>query len=151
VYAPKLKHADEKHAPPPIGKSPWAWVTPLWITGETELIGHVGMDATIFIRFITMCRNMLLVLALIGIAILVPVNLNKRDASSSRGLDWQEQITPLVVWGDAHWAQVVVAWLFDLTICGFLWWNYRKVLQLRRKYFESEEYQSSLHARTLMV
>lgn len=44
-----------------------------------------------------------------------------------------------------------MGYAINFVIGGFLWWNYRKVLQLRRMYFESEEYQHSLHARTLMV
>ena len=38
VYAPKLKHADEKHAPPPLGKGIFAWIKPLWSTTEKDLV-----------------------------------------------------------------------------------------------------------------
>jgi len=149
VYAPKLKHADEKHAPPPLGKGIFAWIKPLWSTTEKDLVTLVGMDATIFMRFTRMCRNLFVLLAILGCAILIPVNYNKGvffpNASEL------SRIGPSNVWGDAHWATVVVAWLSVSIICGLLWWNYRKVLQLRREYFESEEYQLSLHARTLMV
>ncbi|KAK0620954.1 hypothetical protein B0T14DRAFT_567672 [Immersiella caudata] len=149
VYAPKLKHADEKHAPPPLGKGIFAWITPLWSTTEQELVNLVGMDASIFMRFTRMLRNIFVILSVIGCCILIPVNLTKgvffKDASEL------SRIGPANVWGEAHWATVVVAWLFNIIVCGFLWWNYRKVLQLRRKYFESEEYQQSLHARTLML
>jgi hypothetical protein len=61
------------------------------------------------------------------------------------------KITPLNVWASSHWATVTFAWLLTAVVCGFLWWNYRKVLQLRRLYMKTEEYQQSLHARTLMV
>lgn len=152
MYAPKLKHADEKHAPPPIGKSPWAWFNPLWNTSEEGLIGQIGMDATIFLRFIRMLRNLFLVLSLIYVCVIVPVNIthyNKKVAPKDS--NWFSKITPEYVWGEANWAQVVVAWLMDIAIVLILWWNYRKVTQLRRAYFESEEYQNSLHARTLML
>lgn len=149
VYAPKLKHADEAHAPPPLGKGVFAWIGPLWKTSEQDLVRLVGLDATIFMRFIRMCRNLAVVLAIIGCSILIPISLSK---STRFGNDvWLYLLTPSNLWGDAHWAQVVVAYLFDIVICGFLWWNYRKVLQLRRTYFESPEYQQSLHARTLML
>lgn len=61
------------------------------------------------------------------------------------------QITPRDVYGAPQWAGVVVAYCTNFVVIFFLWWNYRKVLALRRVYFESDEYQSSLHARTLMV
>jgi hypothetical protein len=147
VYAPKLKHADEKHAPPPLGKGVFAWIGPLWKTTEQDLVNLVGMDATIFMRFTRMCRDMLLVLSVLGCCILIPVNWTHTDTDTV----WLSRVTPTNVWADAHWATVVTAWLFTIVVCGFLWWNYRKVLLLRRPYFESEEYQQSLHARTLMV
>ncbi|KAF9871403.1 hypothetical protein CkaCkLH20_11050 [Colletotrichum karsti] len=152
VYAPKTKHADEKHAPPPIGKKVWSWIPPLWNTGEAELVHHVGMDATIFLRFVRMCIFIFSTISVFALAILIPVYLNNADKSSLKDAKWVEVITPIAVWGEkAYWAQVAVAYLITFTVMGFLWWNYRKVMLLRRRYFESEEYQNSLHARTLMM
>ncbi|KAJ9134081.1 DUF221-domain-containing protein [Pleurostoma richardsiae] len=149
VYAPKLKHADEAHAPPPLGKGMFAWVGPLWKTSEQDLVRLVGLDATLFMRFLRMLRNMFVVLAIISCAVLIPINYTQSSGSDDQ--TWLSRLTPSMVGGEAHWGQVVVAWAFDIIICGFLWWNYRKVLQLRRAYFESDEYQHSLHARTLML
>ncbi|KAL1837697.1 hypothetical protein VTJ49DRAFT_3509 [Mycothermus thermophilus] len=147
VYAPKLKHADEKHAPPPLGKGIFAWVAPLWSTTEQDLITLVGLDAAIFMRFTRMCRNIFLVLTVLGCCILIPVNWTYFTPDDL----WFIKVTPRNVWGDPHWATVVFAWLLTIVVCGFLWWNYKKVLDLRRQYMKSEEYQQSLHARTLMV
>ncbi|CAM1507543.1 Fc.00g071840.m01.CDS01 [Cosmosporella sp. VM-42] len=149
IYAPKLKHADERHAPPPIGKEPWSWITALWQTKEEHLIQQVGMDATVFLRFCRMCRNMFLVLSIVGVGILIPVYSSKKGSYADS--NWVNSITPMTVWGSAIWAQVVVAWLFNIIVAGFLWWNYRKIHQLRRKYFEGEEFQNSLFSRTLML
>lgn len=149
VYAPKLKHSDEKHAPPPIGKGIFAWVKPLWSTSEKDVISHAGLDAAIFLRFTIMCRNIFLVLAVLGCAIIIPVNWSKNSGKDEQ--KWFKRITPLEVWGSNNWVQVVFAYLAVFIICGFLWWNYRKVVVLRRGYMDSDEYQYSLHARTLMV
>ncbi|UKZ80278.1 hypothetical protein TrVFT333_008035 [Trichoderma virens FT-333] len=138
----------------PLGKKPWSWILPLMRTQEEELIQQIGMDATVFLRVMRMCRNMFLVLAIIGISVLVPVHYTKSvkfpgESSDSNG--WIQNITPLNVYGKFIWPQVVIAWLFDIIVCGFLWWNYRRIMQLRRKYFEGEDYQTSLHSRTLML
>lgn len=154
VYAPKLKHADEKHAPPPLGKKPWSWVLPLMSTHEEKLMLQIGMDATIFLRVMRMCRNIFVILAVVGVSVLVPVHYKMSTPVTNTVQDstsWILQITPLNVWGRPLWAQVVIAWIFDIVVCFFLWWNYRRITQLRRKYFESEDYQNSLHSRTLMV
>ncbi|RFU76244.1 hypothetical protein TARUN_5991 [Trichoderma arundinaceum] len=154
VYAPKLKHVDEKHAPPPMGKKPWSWILPLMHTQEEQLIHQIGMDATIFLRVMRMCRNMFLILALIGIGVLVPVHYTMSYKDPNAPIDstsWILTITPLNIYGRVLWVQVVIVWVFDIIVCSFLWWNYRRIMQLRRKYFESEDYQSSLHSRTLML
>ncbi|KAK0717908.1 hypothetical protein B0T26DRAFT_741067 [Lasiosphaeria miniovina] len=148
VYAPKLKHADEKHAPPPLGKGIFAWIGPLWSTTEQELVTLVGMDATIFMRFTRMCRDIFVILSVLGCCILIPVNWTHGAFPDA---PWMQKLTPTNVFDGVHWVTVFVAWLFTAIVCGFLWWNYRKVTELRRQYFESQEYQQSLHARTLML
>ncbi|PSS05142.1 hypothetical protein BD289DRAFT_449017 [Coniella lustricola] len=149
VYAPKLKHADESKAPPPLGKGPFAWISPLWKTKEKELVRLAGLDAAIFMRFNEMCRNMFLVMAVAACAILIPVNYLL--SIESEGVNWAIRLTPQNAWNNAQWGTVLCAWLYNIAVLGSLWWNYRKVLHLRRDYFESPEYQASLHARTLML
>ena len=150
LYAPKLKHADEKHAPPPLGKTPWAWLVPLVKLSEHTMASQIGMDATIFLRFVRMLRNIFFCLAVVGLGILIPVNLSNL-VEEGKDQPFLTQVTPLHVWNEAQWSQVVVAYLCNIIVAGFLWWNYRKVVELRRLHFESDEYQSSLHSRTLMV
>ncbi len=152
VYAPKLKHADDKHAPPPLGKGVFAWVTPVIRTKEADLIGQVGLDATIFLRFTRMCRNIFITITILGCGILIPVNLTLSTSFTFPDRTaWIQLVTPVNTFGQALWSVVVCAWLFTAIIAGFLFWNYRVVLRLRRHYFDSPDYQNSLHARTLMV
>lgn len=152
VYAPKLKHADDRHAPPPLGKGLFAWVTPVIRTKEADLIDRVGLDATIFLRFTRMCRNIFVILTILGCGILIPVYLTLSISFSfADRATWIQLVTPVNTFAQPLWAVVVCAWLFTAVIAGFLWWNYRAVLRLRRQYFDSPDYQNSLHARTLMV
>ncbi|KAI1825962.1 hypothetical protein F4861DRAFT_144762 [Xylaria intraflava] len=150
IYAPKLKHADEKHAPPPIGRGFFAWLSPLWHTSEKDLVSHAGMDAALFIRFMQMCRNIFLSVAVVGAAVLLPIYWTQNSDKTS-DQKWVLRFTPANVSGQPVWAIVVIGYIFNIITCGFLWWNYRQVFRLRRFYFESEEYQRSLSARTLML
>ncbi|KAA8646273.1 hypothetical protein EYZ11_000613 [Aspergillus tanneri] len=150
VYAPKVKHADRKHAPPPVGKSLFAWVKPVLSTREPELIDCIGLDAAIFLRFTKMCRNIFILLSVIGCGIMIPINLTQGGANS-KDKDIFTKMTPLNVSSNPIWSQVFCAWAFDIIVAYFLWRNYKAVLSLRRKYFQSSEYQRSLHARTLMI
>lgn len=148
VYAPKLKVADDKHAPPPMGKGIFAWVGPVFKTKEQDLVQLIGLDATVFLRVLRMCRNIFLVLAVLGCVILIPINISK---GVEKDVDIVTKVTPLNTYGTANWGMTICAWIFNAVFAGFLWWNYRAVLKLRRQYYESAEYQASLHARTLMV
>ena len=149
VYAPKLKHADEKHAPPPMGKGMFAWFKPVVTTKEKDLIVHMGLDATVFLRFTRMCRNIFLTLTVIGCGILIPVYVTAGQKFPDTSP--LARITPLNTFAKPNWAQVACAYLFNITVAGFLWSNYRKITELRREYFDSPEYANSLHARTLMI
>ncbi|QIW95723.1 hypothetical protein AMS68_001241 [Peltaster fructicola] len=164
VYAPRAKHADSKHAPPPVKKGLLSWIPPLFMTKEHDLVEKVGLDAAVFMRFARMMRNMFTALSIVSCAILIPVYVSQKqvyystskrqDSSSSSAVSnsWLTKISPLSLSNNqAYWAMVVCAWLFDIIICGFLWWNYRAVFKLRRTFFDSPDYQRSLHARTLLL
>lgn len=149
VYAPKIKHADQKHAPPPLGKGLLAWLTPVIKTKESELVDCIGLDATVFLRFTRMCRNMFLTLSIIGCFVMIPINITQ--SKPPPGINAFATMTPEYVSYRAMWSHVVCLWAFDAIVAYFLWRNYRVVSTLRRHYFESPEYQKSLHARTLLV
>lgn len=156
VYAPRLRHTDEKHRPPPMGKGLFAWYKPVFKTSEDEFVEKIGLDATIFLRFARMCRNMFCVLAVVGCAIIIPVNMIKsvEFAKSYGGAKASSIIflmTPRDLFGNVFWAFVCLAYVFDIIVCGFLWWTYRAVHRLRRQFLESPDYQNALHSRTLMI
>lgn len=82
---------------------------------------------------------------------MIPLNLTQSNKDSKANLPAFVTMTPLYVSVQAIWGQVICAWAFDLIVAFFLWKNYKAVYALRRKYFQSSDYQRSLHARTLMV
>lgn len=154
VYAPKLKYADEKHAPPKIGKGLFAWFAPVAHITEAQLVEKVGLDAAVFLRFTKMCRNIFLATSILGVAIIIPANAIgsiKNTAQGSGSNRFFAHMTPQNVFkATPLWAHVVCAYLIDIVICFFLWRNYMAITRLRRQYFESADYLQSLHSRTLM-
>lgn len=116
------------------------------------LVDKVGLDATVFLRFTKMCRNILIILSMAGCGVYIPLNLVENAKNSDMAqLSTFMKFTPLGVWGKACWAHVLLCYFFDSIICYFVWSNYKAVARLRRDYFDSPEYQNSLHSRTLMV
>ncbi|MCJ1466604.1 hypothetical protein MMC07_005224, partial [Pseudocyphellaria aurata] len=148
VYAPKLKYADAKHAPPAIGKGLFAWFTPLTRTKESQLVDKVGLDGTVFLRFTRMCRNIFLVLSVVGIAILIPANTAGSTKDRKQAL---QVMTPIGIRRSALWAHVFSAYVIDAIVAFFLWRNYVAITRLKRQYFESSDYVMSLHSRTLIL
>nr|OQO27317.1 hypothetical protein B0A51_04208 [Rachicladosporium sp. CCFEE 5018] len=163
VYAPRAKHADSKHAPPAISKGILGWIPPLMRTKEQDMVDKVGLDAAIFMRFTRMCRNMFVVLSIVGCGVLIPVYLlsanqytpqRKRqdNYSTGQGVSFFYKLTPQnMYFSKSFWALVVIAYVFDIVVCYFLYHNYVAVLRLRRAYLDSPDYQRSLHARTLLL
>lgn len=112
----------------------------------------VGLDAVLFMRVTRMIRNIFVVLSVIGCSILIPINVVGTSGGDYGSAATLTKFTPQYIYGGSRfWAFVIVAYLFQGTICGFIWWNYKAVFKLRRTYFESAEYKASLHSRTLLV
>ena len=76
IYAPRAKHADEKHAPPYIDNGLFSWVKPIKDVKESELVEKIGLDAVVFLRFLRMLRNIFLILTAIGLGIILPINMS---------------------------------------------------------------------------
>ncbi|KAL8825007.1 MAG: hypothetical protein Q9170_007968, partial [Blastenia crenularia] len=159
VYAPKVKYADEKHAPPKIGKGLFDWIGPVTRSKEGMIIEKTGLDAAIFLRFTKMLRNMFLALSIVGIAILIPTNVIGSDKEfiktiSAGGQSFFVTMTPQYISAQRKgslWVHVVSVWVIDIIVAFLLWRNYVAIVRLRRQYFDSPEYLMSLHSRTLMV
>lgn len=152
VYAPRAKHADTKHAPPRLDTGYFSWIQPIKAVKEQDLVEKIGMDAVVFLRFLRMLRNILLAITLLGLTVILPVNrIQTTQGLDAGGITEFIRFTPQFSNGPIFWAYTICAYIFDGIICFFIWWNYRKVVQLRRQYLQSPEYLSSLHSRTLMV
>lgn len=153
VYARRAKYADSKHAPPPLEKGLFAWARSVKQIEEQELVEKIGLDAVVFLRFLRMLRNIFLILAVIGCAVLIPINVTGGHALYSQ---WNNiatlmKFTPQYIFGQKFWAYVILAYVFQALVFFFIWRNYRSVLRLRRTYFNSQDYRASLHSRTLLV
>ena len=156
VYAPKLKYADQKHAPRKIGKGIFAWFTPIATTHEAELVEKIGLDGAVFLRFTKMCRDMFIIITVVAIGVILPANwiTNGKSVFATtlgKGANgfWQH-CTPQFTSGAGLWVHVACMWIVNGIVGFFLWMNYRAVTRLRRQYFESSDYLMSLHSRSLM-
>ncbi|KAL1924150.1 uncharacterized protein VTP21DRAFT_7185 [Calcarisporiella thermophila] len=152
VYARSVKHSDENKTPPRLGQGLLDWLGVVRIS-EEEMIEKIGFDAVVYIRFLWLCLRIFLALTALGICVLIPINVVA--TMRTNGGEVPEGAIKLMsisaIRGDIRWfwAHVIMTWVFSGIILWFLYSMYRKHVELRRKYFLSEEYQASIHSRSL--
>jgi hypothetical protein len=138
-----------------MGPGIFDWIAPIAKTKEQDFVDKVGLDAAVFMRTVRMLRNIFTILTVIGCAVLIPTYLvtsaGYGSDSNGKGTGFFLRLTPQNTSGNPIWALVVCAYAFDMLICYFLWRNYKAVVRLRRAYYDSSEYQRSLHSRTLLL
>lgn len=155
VYAPRVKFSDKKHKPDALGKGVFFWIKKIVTLKEDEILEKTGLDALVYIKFVKLCRNIFVLFAIVGCAVIIPINwiFNRKNAQFHTIIqkDYFVLMTPIFIRGNYMIPHIVLSWLFTFTICYFLWTNYTSVIRIRRALFMSAEYQSALFMRTLMV
>ncbi|KAK8120213.1 hypothetical protein PG999_004333 [Apiospora kogelbergensis] len=140
IYAPRLKHiSDGKRVPPAISNGVFGWVQPVVKTRDQALVEKIGQDATVFLHFTAMCRNITIFLSIIGCGVYIPLNIVENSKNrSSDGSNTFMKFAPLFCRREGM-----------LGICRHL--ACLRHSRIRCEYFESSEYQNKAFSRTLMV
>ncbi|KAF9228428.1 DUF221-domain-containing protein [Gyrodon lividus] len=152
IYEPKVKYHVGDKKPPRISDSLLGWLPPLYRTKEPELVDKIGLDAVTFLRFTRMTRILFSCIALLGCAILIPIdavyNIQHVDKADR---DVLSMLTIRDVQGSFLFAHVAVTYAISILVMFFVWRNWKEVLRLRQTWFRSPEYMQSFYARTLAV
>lgn len=129
----------------------FGWVSPLLHTKEPELVDKLGLDAATFLRFLRMMRWLFTIIAGLGAATLIPLDLVynlKNDVKNSNVLS---KVSIRDVRGNTLYAHVASSYVFSAVVMGFVYMHWRAMLRLRHAWFRSPEYAESFYARTLVV
>ncbi|GAK67916.1 DUF221-domain-containing protein [Moesziomyces antarcticus] len=153
VYAPKYKYAEDGKAPPKASEGFFGWIPPIVKYKEHDLLPLIGLDGVTFLRFIRMMRWMLTTLAVLMSVVLMPVDIayNARNGGGNLVTNKLNYLNMSNVHGTYMWAHVGMSYVGTIIALSFIWYHYREMVRLRWSYFRSEEYQTSFHARTLML
>lgn len=152
IYEPKVKYHIGDKSPPRISDSLLGWLPPLYRTKEQELLDKVGLDAVTFLRFTRMMRALFSCIALLGCALLIPIDAvyNIKHVSSSNR-DILSMLTIRDVQGSYLFAHVAISYAISGLVMFFIWRHWKHMLRLRQEWFRSPEYLESFYARTLIV
>ncbi|OCF35877.1 hypothetical protein I316_02370 [Kwoniella heveanensis BCC8398] len=162
VYAPKIKYQlpepadpsddpDYEPPPPPISNGFFAWFSPVIRLKEEQMIANIGLDATTFLRFLRMLRNVFSCVSILGailLAINIAYNLKNVDSSDRNALSL---LTIQNVRGSWMWPALGASYLINFIVMYFVWRNWQAMVQLRMRWFRSPAYQQKIYSRTLMV
>lgn len=152
VYAPRYKFSPDSKRPPKLDSGLLSWIRPIWECKEDVMLDKLGMDAVVFLRFQRMMRWMFFVISIMCCGVLMPINViyNLKEVDSKR----RNALSMLTIQNvDGAWlyAHVVMTYMIHAVVYVFIFFNYRKVVELRWLYFRSPEYQQSLPARSIML
>ena len=120
-------------------------------TKEPELVEKLGLDAATFLRFLHMMRWLFTVIAVLGAASLIPLDLWFNLHNDVKDTTILSKISIQDVTGSPLYAHLAASYVFTAVVVGFVFVHWRAMLRLRRAWFCSPDYLKSFHARTLIV
>ena len=156
VYESKRKYAAEDKRPVAIGNLPTDWLRPVRTVDEVEILEKCGVDAVMFLRFVGLgCR--VLVFAMVFSIPLCVVHyfapqIDKNSIKTSNGTLLLTQFTMNNVTPGSYIFFGHAGLLYIITFVSFYLLNvtWQHFLELRRLYFESDEYLNSPHNKMLL-
>jgi hypothetical protein len=103
-------------------------VEPVFKTKEADLMHMIGLDGVTYLRALRMCRSMLLTIAILTCAVLIPINVvyNILVKSDDRGT--LMILTISKVKGDWLWAHIIMTYVLTLVVFFFIWRNYEAMM-----------------------
>lgn len=126
-----------------------------WRHNESHILENHGLDATIYLRALRMIRNIFGLLTIILFTTAAPINivfnLRRTYVTNLTHRDSLLLITPSLLYPHEMVPHVVLGWVSNAVVFAILWYNYTKVLRLRRRVLHCTNYQTDLYNRTVMI
>jgi len=89
----------------------------------------IGLDGVTYLRALRMCRSMLLTIAILTCAVLIPINV----VYNILHVDSDQRGTLMIltiskVQGDWLWAHIIMTYALTLVVFYFIWRNYEQMM-----------------------
>ncbi|KAK5672208.1 hypothetical protein BDV3_000727 [Batrachochytrium dendrobatidis] len=166
VYEPRLKFAEEDKRPQPLSASPVSWIKPSFFTDELELVGKIGLDAVMFLRFINVLVRLFVGTTILAI-ILCAVNFHAPNIDPpifSPGSDndganpaFNPSLTLFSISNMVNaesqlfYIPAFFAWIISIYAYYLLYTTWLEYIKLRKAYFSSPDYLNSFYSRCVLV
>lgn len=127
----------------------------VWTCEEQHLLETEGLDAVVYLRALRMMRNMFFVLTILVFGVAAPVNisfnLQAKYVSNLSKKDALLLLTPTLLSEKQFIPHVVLGWVTNAVVFGFLWYNFRRVLSMRSALFRDPQFLWTLSNRTIVL
>lgn len=116
------------------------------------MLQEIGLDGTIFLRFVRTFRNLFATLAFVAVAILIPINISAAPSDSLTTIPFFLRISPRYLYGSTSlWAYVVIAYLFNVLVYIYISYQHRSIIQLKRDFYSTLWNDDRSEQRTVLV
>ena len=89
----------------------------------------IGLDGVTYLRALRMCRSMLLTIAILTCAVLIPINVVYNVLNVASGERNSLMILTISkVKGDWLWAHIIMTYVLTLVVFFFIWRNYEQMM-----------------------
>ncbi|CAI2186337.1 2197_t:CDS:2 [Funneliformis geosporum] len=159
LYTPRTRLA--KNPSPPIPSGLFSWIRATILLSDDFYLKNVGLDALMYIRFLRMAFQFILLNALTVGLILLPIHYtanNKGATKTENGNDKVEDgITRLSVSNipsdntNILWAHAVCTYIVSISWMYLSYKNYYDYMNLHRQHLMNQVSDGSISARTVMV
>lgn len=163
MYQPRLLfNTDESKKPPLLSIKPLAWLWPAFYTCEMDMIDQIGMDAIMFLRFISICFRFFAVALVVAIPLLI-FNFNAAQIDGKSGVtDYSFKqvfasslrfLTMENLEADSRYYYVYSFATLFLSILAYVlfYWTWLDYATLRKQYVSTLDYLDSPHCKTLLL
>ncbi|KAJ1679939.1 hypothetical protein EV182_001013 [Spiromyces aspiralis] len=141
--------------PQKIGRGILAWIPAIWRPDDETLLQIIGIDSLFLLRFLRMGMILTIVMSIFGVGVLLPINYTQGNLEYI-----PKDLNEFQMWYLSLFhvdkpkilsIHVGFTYFFSVIVVVMIWLEFKQLIAYRQRYYSSEEYQSTMRARTLMV
>lgn len=128
------------------GNGFFTWLSPVFSVTEDEIVAKLGLDAAMFLRYLSSSFYMMAVLALLSAVIIMPAYGTGSEKDNTQGVEKENLIQGLLVISLANvppgdprlWATLVMEYITAVVVLFFMARDFKRFADLRRLHVVSE-------------
>ncbi len=159
VYQPRLKYAVDSKRPVMLSDAAWAWISVAFSLRPENHVEKIGLDATMFLLFVRFCLELFSLLTIIAIPLCLfhyyaPILQGTEQSLNDLPLNpklTKLGITNVSASSGLFFVHIGLMYAVSIFVYFRVYKYWRLFIDLRRWWFLSDEFLSSLHNRALLV